>query len=255
MDMMTIIGVAAVFATLFFVLAADNILSMMFNPMAALLVFGGTFSATLIAYSWEIIKEILPSLKLLIFSGKNSERDRHEMVEVVTGLAEKSRRQGLQSLQEDVSRQDNKFLVYGLQMIIDGLEYDMVKDNLEKEIQYSKEHHQQVSGVFKTMATLAPIFGLLGTLTGVVQMLQNLSNPANMGVAMAHAVTATFYGILLANICIPIGIKLTTHSERDLVVKELIKEGLLSIHQGDIPLIVRKKLNSFLISKAQVGGK
>jgi chemotaxis protein MotA len=98
------------------------------------------------------------------------------------------------------------------------------------------------------MATVAPIFGLLGTLMGIVEMLRNLSNPSSMGAAMSNAVTATFYGIFSANVFIPIATKLTDHSERDIIAKEMVAEGIMSIHHGDVPLILRKKLTAFIMA-------
>lgn len=248
MDIMTIIGLIAVMLTVLYVLAAGNIMHMLLNPLALIIVFGGTFSATLIAYPWEVLKEILPSLRILFFPSKNTDKDRQEMIDVLTSLAEKARRDGIESLQDDVPKLESSFLAHGVQMVVDGLEQDVIKDNMEREIFYTRQNHQKVSGTFRTMATVAPIFGLLGTLIGIVDMLRNMSDPTHMGAAMANAVTATFYGIFSSNIFIPIATKLNGHSERDIITKEMVVEGILSIHQGDVPLIVRKKLNAFVMA-------
>lgn len=248
MDMMTLIGLVSVMGTLYYVLATDEIVRMLFNPNAAILVFGGTFSATLVAFPWEVIKETIPSFRLLFFSNRNSERHRQELVEQITGLSEKARRSGIESLQEEIPRINDKHLAYGIQMAVDGIEQEVIRNNMEKEALYTRQRHRHISSVFRTMATLAPVFGLLGTLLGVVKMLQNISNPVNMGTAMASAVTATFYGILAANVCIPIAIKLNDHSDRDMTIREIVTEGVLAIQQGDLPLIVRKKLNAFVLS-------
>lgn len=255
MDMMTIIGLLAVMGTVFYVLSAGNIVHILFNPIALIIVYGGTFSATLIAYPWEVLKRILPSLWILFFPSKNTDKDRQHLIEVLASLAEKARREGIENLQRDISGIENGFLANGIQMLVDGLEQDVIKDNMEKEIFYTRQGHQKVSGVFKTMATVAPIFGLLGTLIGIVDMLRNLSDPTHMGKAMANAVTATFYGIFSSNIFIPIATKLTGHSERDIVTKEMVVEGIMSIHQGDVPLIVRKKLNSFVLAHIRGGSE
>ena len=105
------------------------------------------------------------------------------------------------------------------------------------------------------MATVAPIFGLLGTLLGIVEMLRNLSNPEHMGQAMANAVTATFYGIFSSNVFIPIATKLSDHSERDIITKEMMVEGIISIHEGDLPIMVRKQLNAFIMSHIREKGE
>lgn len=249
MDLMTIIGIVFGIITVLFVMASGNILHMLFNPIAAILVFGGTFSATLIAYPWDIIKQAFPAFRLMLFPERNTDQYRQELINTLTSLSEKARRLGIESLEKEIAGFKDKFLLHGIGMLIDGFEYDVVKDNMEKEILYTRLAHSKVSNLFRTMATLAPIFGLLGTLIGVVQVLRNLSDPTTMGSAMAIAITTTFYGIFAANfLFLPIAIKLNEHSERDLTSKELIAEGILSIHRGDLPLIVRKKLNAFLAS-------
>jgi len=100
------------------------------------------------------------------------------------------------------------------------------------------------------MATLAPIFGLLGTLIGVVQVLRNLSDPSNMGRSMAIAITTTFYGIFAANfVFLPVAIKLNEQTEHEIMGRELVAEGILAIHAGSIPMIVKKRLTAFLSAK------
>jgi len=248
MDKMTIIGLVAILLTVLYVLAAGNILHMLFNPLALIIVYGGTFSATLIAYPWPVIREIVPSLRVLLFPSKHSDKDMEAMIDTLSTLAEKARRDGIESLQAELPKINDKFLIHGVQMLVDGLEHDVIKDNLAREIFYTRHNQQKVSGSFRTMATVAPIFGLLGTLMGIVDMLRNLSNPSSMGAAMSNAVTATFYGIFSANVFIPIATKLTDHGERDIINKEMIAEGVMAIQQGDVPLILRKKLTAFIMA-------
>jgi chemotaxis protein MotA len=245
---MTIIGIVAILLTILYVLAVGNILHMLLNPLALVIVFGGTFSATLIAYPWSVIKEIAPSLRILLFPGNNTDKDMEDKIDYLASLAEKARRDGIESLSGEIPKMEDKFLVHGIQMLVDGLEHDVIKDNLGREIFYTRHNQQKVSGAFRTMATVAPIFGLLGTLMGIVDMLRNLSNPSSMGAAMSNAVTATFYGIFSANVFIPIATKLNDHSERDIISKEMIAEGIMSIQQGDVPLIMRKKLTAFIMA-------
>jgi chemotaxis protein MotA len=247
MDYMTILGVVAGAGTIYYVMSAGNILGMLFDPLSAILVFGGTISATLIAFPWEIIRQALPSARLVLFPRKDADDDRQHLVNLVVSLAEKARRINIESIQDDMPKIDNKFLRYGLQMVIDGMEPAVVREHMEKEILYTRQRHEKVCSVFRTMASLAPIFGLLGTLIGVVQVLRNLSDPENMGRGMAVAITTTFYGIFAANfVFIPVDIKLNEHSQRDMIGRELIMEGVLAIQQGDLPVVVRQKLNAYL---------
>lgn len=249
MDLMTIIGIVGGLGTVYYVMSAGNLVGIFINPLAAVLVIGGTVSSTLIAYPWDVVRHILPSLRYIFLSQKNSEADRQGLIDMITALAEKARRTSIDSLQDDLHTIDNRFMAYGMQMVIDGLEPMVVKENLEKEILYSRQRSHKVSNAFNTMATLSPIFGLLGTLIGIVGILRNLTDPSTMGKAMAVGITATFYGIFLANfVFIPAATKLNEHGENDVVTKELIAEGVLSIQQGDLPSIVRKRLNAFVIS-------
>jgi len=246
MDLMTIIGLISVLLTVLYILSAGSILHMLFNPLALIVVYGGTFSATLIAYPWDVLKEIFPSMRVLFFPSKNTDKDRQNMIDTLTTYAEKARRDGIESLQVEIPNIESTFLAHGVQMLVDGFEQDMIRENMEREIFYTRQNHQKVSGVFRTMATVAPIFGLLGTLVGIVDMLRNLSDPTAMGSAMSNAVTATFYGIFSSNIFIPIATKLNGHSERDIITREMVVEGVISISKGDVPLLVRKKLNAFV---------
>lgn len=255
MDFMTVLGLVAGIGTVYYVLSAGDILHLLLNPVAAVLVFGGTFSATLISYPWEIIRQALPSFRLVLFPGKTTDEDRRELIEQITAMAEKARRTNIESLQDDIPNINNRFLLYGLHMLIDGMKAEVIKEHMEKEIMYTRQRHHNVTSVFRTMATLSPIFGLLGTLIGVVQVLRNLSDPTSMGNAMAIAITTTFYGIFAANfIFLPIAIKLNELSQRNVMSRELITEGVLSIQQGELPLIVRKKLNAFLSYHARAKG-
>lgn len=255
MDFMTVIGLVAGFGTVYYVLSSSNVLHMMLNPMAFVLVFGGTISATLIAYPWEIIRQTFPSLRLMFFPQKTRDEDRKIMVDQITALAEKARRTGIESLQEDTPNIRNKFLLFGLHMLIDGMEPETIRMNMEKEIFYTRQRHQNVTSVFRTMGTLSPIFGLLGTLIGVVQVLRNLSDPTAMGEGMAVAITTTFYGIFAANFMfLPLSIKLDELSQRDIMGRELVTDGVMCIQQGDLPVIVKKKLTAFLSYRIRAKG-
>src|SRR5512142_2154312 len=120
LDKMTIIGLVAILLTVLYVLAAGNILHMLFNPLALIIVYGGTFSATLIAYPWSVIKEITPSLRILLFPSKHTEEDMEAMIAQLSQLAEKARREGVESLQAEMPKLTDKFLIHGVQMLVDG---------------------------------------------------------------------------------------------------------------------------------------
>ena len=131
-----------------------------------------------------------------------------------------------------------------------------MRENLNKEIHFTRERHEEVGGIFRIMGTYSPVFGLLGTLIGVVQVLKNLSDPKSLGASMAIAVTTTFYGIFGANfIFLPICTKLQVLSERELLLKEVAIEGILALQNGDIPLVVSQKLKAYLAYKIRLETK
>ncbi|MBU0951745.1 MAG: MotA/TolQ/ExbB proton channel family protein [Elusimicrobia bacterium] len=245
MDLLTVGGAIIGAAAIYIVMARGQILHMLFNLDAFLLVVVGTLSSTFIAYPWATIRSIPKAFSLAFFPKKRESS--LKMIEIVVGLSEKAKRAGLVGLQPEISGLHDKFLRNAVQMLIDGYDIDIIEDNLEKEILYVRERHQKVSSVFRMMATVAPIFGLLGTLLGVVQVLRNITDPKSMGAAMATAVAATFFGIFAANfVFLPVAVKLSEYSEDEILNMELITEGIVSIHKGDVPVITEKKLEGYL---------
>jgi len=245
MDLMTISGIILGFGAILFVMARGDMVHMLFNIEALVLIFGGTFGAAMITYPWNIIKKIPSALRIVFFPPSTISKG--EMIKQIVQLSEGSKRDGLESLQKEIPALKTPFLVDGLQMVVDGLEIDIVKEKLEKEISSIRKRHQQLSNVFRSMGTYAPIFGLLGTLVGVVQVLRNLSDPQSLGASMAIAMTASFYGIFSANfLFLPIAGKLAAHSDEEIIMKEIITKGILSIQKGDVPIIVEKKLEAFI---------
>ncbi|OGS24992.1 MAG: hypothetical protein A2297_05795 [Elusimicrobia bacterium RIFOXYB2_FULL_48_7] len=245
MDLLTVGGAIIGIIAIYIVMARGEILHMLFNLDAFLLVIVGTLSSTLIAYPWTTIKAIPKAFSLAFFPNKRETS--LQMIEIVGGLSEKAKRGGMVGLQPEIKGLKDKFLRNAVQMMVDGYDIDIIEDNLEKEILYVRERHQKVASVFRMMATVAPIFGLLGTLLGVVQVLRNITDPTSMGAAMATAVAATFFGIFAANFAfLPVAVKLSEYSEDEILNMELITEGIVSIHKGDVPAITEKKLEGYL---------
>lgn len=248
MDLLTVGGAILGAAAVYIVMQRGQILHMLLNLDAFLLVVVGTFSSTLIAYPWSTIKSIPKAFSLAFFPKRRESSIK--MIDILVGLCEKAKRSGLSGLQPEIPALRDKFLKNSVQMLVDGYEADIIEDNMEKEIIYVRERHQKVSSVFRMMATVAPIFGLLGTLLGVVQVLRNITDPKSMGQSMATAVAATFFGIFAANfVFLPVAVKLSEYSEDEILNMELISEGVLSIHKGDVPVITGKKLEGYLSSR------
>jgi len=245
MDFMTVLGWIVGLGAIGWVLGEGETAQFFLNKRAMVLVFGGTIGATLITYPWSILKRVPQSLVQFLFPGRRESADR--VMSTLLTLAGRARRSSMQSLEEDMRNTREQFLANGLKMIADGLPSNLVRANLEKEIHFIRLRHTEISNVFRNMATYAPIFGLLGTLVGVVEVLLNLTDPRSMGMHMAVAMTATFYGIFGANfLFLPIAGKLQAYSEQELFLKEVMIEGILSIQRQEAPAILSRRLQAYL---------
>jgi chemotaxis protein MotA len=248
MDLMTFIGLFIGLSAVYYIMHVGGIVHLLFNLPAAVLVLGGTLGATFVTYPWMIIKRLPKAVLLMIFPPKRFSPQTY--IALLVALSEKSKREGIDSLIDELPKLKDPFLVDGLRMVLDGLPPEVVRENLEKEITFLRKRHAQVTAVFRSMGTYAPIFGLLGTLIGVVQVLKNLTTPEAIGASMAVAVTTTFYGIFSTNfIFLPTAGKLNALTEHEVLLKEVAIEGILSIQNGDIPLVVSRKLQSYLAHK------
>jgi chemotaxis protein MotA len=142
---------------------------------------------------------------------------------------------------------DDPFMKKGIMLIIDGSDPELVKSVMETEIGYMAARHNQTIAVFNQMAAFAPAFGMCGTVIGLVNMLRDLDDVDALGPNMALALVTTFYGVILANLVFtPFARKLGARSSVELLRKEIVLEGILSIQDGENPRIIKEKLNAFL---------
>ncbi len=248
MDLMTLLGWCIGLGAIGWTLDAGGTMEFFLNKRAMVLVYGGTLGATLITYPWSLLKRVPMSLLLFVFPGRRESAD--SVMSRMMMLSNRARRTSMESLEQDMRGTRDQFLANGLKMIADGLTPDVVRGSLEKELHFIRLRHSEISNVFRNMATYAPIFGLLGTLVGVVEVMMNLTDPRTMGLHMAIAMTATFYGIFGANfLFLPIAGKLQAYSEQELFLKEVMIEGVLSIQQQEVPAILSRRLEAYLNRK------
>ncbi|HVO32738.1 MAG TPA: MotA/TolQ/ExbB proton channel family protein [Elusimicrobiota bacterium] len=244
MDWMTPLGYLIGLGAVGYVLVRGQSVGLIFNLHAMILVYGGTIGATLLSYPENIIMQAIRSVRVFLFPGNRP--GANPIIRELIRLSDKARRQGIESLEEDVRQDRIPLLTNGLRMVLDGLPMEIVRSNLIKEIRFARDRHAQIANVFRSMASYAPIFGLLGTLVGVVQVLVTLTDPKTIGASMAIAMTATFYGIFGANfIFLPIAGKLNVYAQEEVFLAELIIEGVLAIQQHEVPALVMRKLQSF----------
>jgi chemotaxis protein MotA len=214
------------------------------NIPAMMLVFAGTFGATVAATGMGAAKKI-PSLYKIAFAG--SDRQLAAKVNELVALAEKARRDGLLALESDLEEIEDPFTRKGLQLVVDGTDPDLVRDILEVEIDAMAARHKEGAETFKTAGGFAPTMGIIGTVMGLVHVLENLSAPDTLGPAISGAFIATLMGVGAANVVfLPVAGRLKGLSHEEVNERTLILEGILSIQSGDNPRVVAEKLMSLV---------
>ncbi len=244
MDLATIIGlVLGVILLGGSILLGGNAIIFV-SLQSALVVFGGTLAGTMVSYS---ISDLMKIPQLIMIAFQQKEIDSNKIIKILVEFAEKARREGLLALEQDVMEIDDVFLQKGVQLVVDGTDPELVRNILETKLTFLEERHANSRGIMDTMGSLAPAFGMIGTLIGLIQMLSQLDDPDQLGGGMAVALITTLYGALAANLLfIPMSNKLKVKSEEEILLKEVMIEGILSIQAGENPRIVEEKLSAFL---------
>jgi len=246
-DIATVIGLVAGSALIMLAILSGGGAGVFFNIPSVMIVIGGMIASTLIHFSLGTVLKIFSIAKKTLSSQLPSEQD---VVQRMVDCAAVNRRDGALALEQQVQDIEDGFLVKGLQMLIDGQSEEAIEQQLNTEVQYLQERHATGKKVLEFMGASAPAFGMIGTLIGLIQMLQNLSSPDSIGVGMATALITTFYGALLANLVfLPLAGKLSLRSKDESLQKEMIIEGLLSIARGESPTAVRERMQAFLDAK------
>jgi len=250
MDIATIVGIVTAFALVVSAILMGGSLMLFVNIPSIMIVVGGTLGATMINYPLPDILKVSNVVKNAIFHKKHTVK---EMIGAFVDLAGTARREGILALESSINDMKDDFMRKGLQLSIDGLEPAAIKEILNTEIESIQDRHKLGAEIFTTLGTFAPALGMIGTLIGLVQMLQTMEDPSTIGPAMAVALLTTFYGALMANVLfLPIAGKLRNRSSEEVMMKELMSEGIMSIAKGDNPRLLEQKLNAFLPPKVRV---
>ncbi len=244
MDLATLLGIIIGMALLIVSIAMEGDLGMFWSFSSILIVFGGTFASTMINFSMSQVLSVFPLLKVA-FSKKS--HDNTGMIDILVDFAETSRREGLLALEEKAQAIDEPFLQKGIQLVVDGTDAELVRNILEIELIFLEERHRLGQKIFEQMGALSPAYGMIGTLIGLIAMLGALDNPDQIGMGMAVALITTLYGSVASNlIFLPLAGKLGIKSDEEILLKQVMIEGILSIQAGENPRIVEEKLKAFL---------
>lgn len=220
-------------------------LDALLNPAAILIILAGTAAAVIIAFPTRVIKNI-PNLFKVLFK-ETEEQDIGELINLFTEWAELTRREGILALEQKAEEVDDPFLQSGIQMAIDGQSPDFIRDVLMEKIYAMEKRHAEGARVFSQAGTYAPTLGVLGAVVGLIAALGNMDDIEVLGPAISAAFIATLLGIFTGYVLWhPFANKLREKSEREVLIKEIMIEGILSITNGEPPTLIKDKLQSYL---------
>lgn len=245
MDILTIIGLILGLGAVIGgqVLEGGSLHSIM-QLTAAIIVVGGTIGAVMVNYPLNTFLLAVKNAKLVVFHHK---KDPNQTIKLLSELAGIARKDGLLALESKVKKVDDPFLRKGLQLVVDGAEPKLTREILEIEIQYEEEYHHASAKVFESAGGYSPTIGILGAVLGLIHVMENLADPTKLGAGIAVAFVATVYGVGTANlIYLPIAGKLKLKMREEVILKEMIIEGLISLSEGENPRRVEEKLAGFL---------
>jgi chemotaxis protein MotA len=252
MDKASIIGIiiGTVCLGIVFFEASHGHLVMFYSLEGVLMVFGGSISVCFMAMPMEKMLQVPGFIKCFMFhKGRNAV----DVVQSMATLGEKARRDGILALEPEIEKlqETDPFLASGLRMAVDGVDPDGIEATLRMEVMAMQERHKAGKKFFDLIKLYGPGYGLVGTLVGQVGMFGNLASAdiGVMGHALATAVTATMYGAIIANaIAGPIGDKLGLRSSEEILGREMMLAGILSIQAGDNPRVTLDRMMAFIPS-------
>jgi chemotaxis protein MotA len=245
LDLATIVGLVAAFGLIVVAIFLGGSPSSFFNFQSILIVLGGTFAVTTICFSFsEIVHTGNVIMKTIFYSA----REPSDAARRVLEIAQKSRRLGVLSLQEDLPDIEyEQFLHKGVSLVVDGTPGEEVEAIMRRDMLATTQRHTKSASVLRKAAEFSPAMGLIGTLIGLVQMLGNLDDPTTIGPSMAVALLTTFYGAVLANLVfIPLASKLERNSAQEEMVNNVYLMGASSISRQENPRRLEMLLNTVM---------
>jgi len=245
MDLFTIIGIAVgVGAVIGGMVLEGGTLNSITQLTAAIIVFGGTLGAVLVNYSVPTFVRALKNLGKALTTPTGGQL---EVIDLITELSAVARKEGLLAIEGRIRGLENPFLKKGLQLVVDGTEPRLTREILEIDMAYAEEYDASSAKVFESAGGYAPTIGILGAVLGLIHVMENLAEPEKLGAGIAVAFVATVYGVGSANLLwLPLAGKIKQKVREEMIVNEMIIEGLVSLSEGENPRRVTEKLSGFL---------
>lgn len=244
MDIATVSGILLMAGMLGLGVYTRQFSDALFNFHGVYIVLGGTFIAMLINSPLRYLAGAVRELGHLFREGEVARPE--NIIRPVVELAEQCRMRGLSALKEADPKIAGGFLERASMAALEYNDSNFVRQVLEQEINQGFDEMNEVANVYRTMGLLAPMFGLLGTLIGIIAVLKEISNPEAVGPAMAVAITSAFYGILFSNmVCVPVAGKLRSRALMGIKMKSMILDGIMEIMKGSLPMVVERRLQAY----------
>jgi chemotaxis protein MotA len=245
MDLGTIAGLGAGLALIVMsILVAGGQIGAFVSISSFLMVIAGSFGAMLVAGPMSRMFGIIKYITIIL-RVPNYEEER--IISSLVNFSEKARREGLLALEDDLEEVEDEFMRKGIQLVVDGTDPDIIKSVLYNDLNQLQTRHGIGISLFDNWSKIAPAFGMIGTLAGLISMLANLEDQSTIGPNMSLALITTMYGAIFANlVLLPFKLKLEDRDAAETLVREIMIEGILSIQSGDNPRILEEKLLSFL---------
>ena len=252
MDLATILGMTGGVGLIVLAIITQKESLLTFKDTGSvMIVLGGSFAALMVSMPLAKIIPIVKVLKKALFSAPTNPK---KLIKDLVGYAEIARRDGILSLESMTGEIEDEFIVRGIQMAVDGTDPEMIEEIMNAELEALTERHRVGKKIFDNLNKYAPAYGMIGTLVGLIIMLQHMEDPSKIGSGMAVALLTTLYGAVAGNLFFgPIAEKLGTRSQEEMFSKEIIVRGVMAIQSGDNPRIVEQKLMTFLPASMRTG--
>ena len=249
MDLGILFGFIGTWVLIMWALLAGGRIDIYIDVPSVILILGCSVTVIFLAWPARNVKGLISVVKKAFFT---QTQPIEKLIDDLVSFAEIARRDGILSLENHTADVEDKFIVQGIQMAVDGTDPELIEQILNTELDNLVERHDAGKAILETLGKYAPAFGMIGTLIGLVAMLADLSDPSKIGAGLAVALLTTLYGAVVANVvALPIADRLSRRSSEEVLYKTIIIQGVMSIQSGDNPRVVEQKLRTYLPPSAR----
>ncbi|MFA6989017.1 MAG: flagellar motor protein [Candidatus Gastranaerophilaceae bacterium] len=250
MDFTVIIGIVVGFGC---ILAAQAMeggnVGQLLQVTAFMIVAGGTLGAVIASFPQDDLINAFKAINSIVLNGEKA--DYNAVIKEIIGYATKARKEGVITLEKEAKNAKDPILKMGLEAVSDGADPTLVRELMETKLGQMEAQAMKSFKVWEAAGGYSPTFGIIGAVMGLIQVMQNLSDPSKLGAGIAVAFVATVYGLVIANfIAIPLSTKIKVKAAEGFLAKEIIIEGILSIQAGESPALIERKLQAFILEEA-----